>query len=91
MLQLFGRIKGVPEREMDSEIHKVLAEVGLTEKTHTYASLCSGGQKRKLSLAIAFMGNSSVVILDEPTSGMDPFSRRATWDLIRAKKQVSPV
>jgi len=40
----------------------------------------SCGQKRKLSVAIAFCGGSTVVILDEPTSGMDPFSRRFTWN-----------
>ncbi|CAF5199946.1 unnamed protein product, partial [Rotaria magnacalcarata] len=38
--------------------------------------------KRKLSIAIAFIGNSTIVILDEPTAGVDPFARRAIWDLI---------
>lgn len=43
----------------------------------------SGGQKRKLSVAMALIGNSKVVFLDEPTSGMDPYSRRMIWNLLR--------
>lgn len=43
----------------------------------------SGGQRRKLSVAIAFLGAPAVVFLDEPTSGMDPYSRRLTWDIIK--------
>lgn len=42
----------------------------------------SGGMKRKLSVAIAFVGGSRTIILDEPTAGVDPFSRRAIWDLL---------
>lgn len=48
----------------------------------------SGGSKRKLSLAMALIGNSKVVFLDEPTSGMDAYSRRAIWDILeRIKKE----
>lgn len=49
---------------------------GLGEKGNTRAEELSGGQRRKLSVAIAFLGSPSVVFLDEPTSGMDPYSRR---------------
>jgi len=49
---------------------------GLAEKLKVAAGDLSGGQRRKLSVAIAFMGCPSVVFLDEPTSGMDPYSRR---------------
>lgn len=51
-------------------------EVGLAEKLDAAAGTLSGGQKRKLSVALAFTGDPSVVILDEPTSGMDPYTRR---------------
>lgn len=46
--------------------------------------LCSnpGGMQRKLSVALAFVGGAKVVILDEPTSGVDPYSRRSIWDLL---------
>jgi ABC-type multidrug transport system ATPase subunit len=47
----------------------------------------SGGMKRKLSLGIALIGNSKVIILDEPTSGMDPYSMRLTWQLIKKIKK----
>jgi ABC-type glutathione transport system ATPase component len=52
------------------------AEVGLASKLGAAAGELSGGQKRKLSVALAFVGDPAVVILDEPTSGMDPYTRR---------------
>ena len=55
---------------------------GLRPSTHVKVSQLSGGQRRRLSVALAFIGNSKVVILDEPTSGIDPAARRKIWDLI---------
>ena len=65
-------------REVDSWIRRV----GLYEKLTSAASTLSGGQKRKLSVAMALIGNPQFVLLDEPTAGMDPESRRAIWELI---------
>jgi len=62
-------------------------EVGLQDQYRTTASALSGGQKRKLCIAMAFMGSPQVVFLDEPTSGMDPYSRRSAWELLRKKRQ----
>ena len=62
--------------------HRWIAEVGLVSKRKCLAKNLSGGMKRKLSVAIAFVGNSSTVILDEPTAGVDPYSRRAIWDML---------
>ncbi|PIN24569.1 Lipid exporter ABCA1 [Handroanthus impetiginosus] len=62
-------------------------EVGLADKLNTFVSALSGGMRRKLSLGIALIGNSKVIILDEPTSGMDPYSMRLTWQLIKRIKK----
>ena len=60
----------------------MLNDLLLEKKSTNYSTELSGGMKRKLSVAIAFIGNSTTVILDEPTAGVDPFARRAIWDLI---------
>ena len=78
-LQLFAALKGVPANEIDNTCLQTIASVGLTEKIEQYSCTLSGGQKRKLSIGIAMIGDAAVVYLDEPTSGMDPFSRRSTW------------
>ncbi|OQR91613.1 ATP-binding Cassette (ABC) Superfamily [Achlya hypogyna] len=82
-LHFYGRIKGVVAGDIDAKI----ADVGLTEKRHARAKELSGGMKRKLSLAIAFLGDSQIVFLDEPTSGMDPYSRRASWETMLNHRQ----
>jgi ABC-type multidrug transport system ATPase subunit len=76
-------ILGVPEAELKQDIAAKLAEVGLTEKADAVAMSLSGGQKRKLSVCMALIGDSRVIFLDEPTSGMDPVSRRLMWDLLK--------
>ena len=62
-LRLFGAIKGVPSSDLASEGAKALAMVGLTEKAAAQVGTLSGGQKRKLSLCLAFLGGSKVVFL----------------------------
>jgi ATP-binding cassette subfamily A (ABC1) protein 3 len=86
-LQIFAAFKGVPNGKIHDEAVRMLSEVGLSEKAHTKSAALSGGQKRKLSLGIALIGDSKVVVLDEPTSGMDPYSRRATWNIIQRNKR----
>jgi len=86
-LTIFSAIKGVPPEKVSEEVKKIIAQVGLTEKVSTRVSALSGGMKRKLSVAIALIGGSKVVILDEPTSGMDPYSRRSTWNIIQSARQ----
>lgn len=60
----------------------MIQDLNLPLKRHSKVNVLSGGMKRKLSVAIAFVGGSRTVILDEPTAGVDPYSRRAIWDLI---------
>ena len=82
-LTLFASFKGMRGMRLREEVEKMISSVGLQEKRKAYSRTLSGGQKRKLSVGIAFIGGSNVVILDEPTSGMDPYSRRFTWNVIR--------
>ncbi|CAN0348380.1 unnamed protein product [Pylaiella littoralis] len=86
-LRLYAVLKGVAHEQLGEVIKKTLLDVGLTEKENEKAKTLSGGQKRKLSVGIALIGGSKVVFLDEPTSGMDPHSRRFTWDLIRKNRE----
>ncbi|ETL98845.1 hypothetical protein L917_04165 [Phytophthora nicotianae] len=81
-LLFFGRIKGYTKTELDAVITRQIREVGLTEKRHVKSTELSGGMKRKLSVAVSLLGDSSLVFLDEPTSGMDPYSRRSTWEIL---------
>lgn len=54
---------------------------------HKRAGALSGGMRRKLSISIAFIGGSSLVVLDEPTTGVDPCSRRSIWDIVIQHKK----
>ncbi|XP_051930370.1 phospholipid-transporting ATPase ABCA1 [Hippocampus zosterae] len=78
----YGRLKGMSEEEVKTQLDSWLEEVGLLNKRHEQTETLSGGMKRKLSVAIAFIGGSKVVVLDEPTAGVDPYSRRSIWDLL---------
>ncbi|XP_056234951.1 phospholipid-transporting ATPase ABCA1 isoform X2 [Seriola aureovittata] len=78
----YGCLKGLSEDEVKSELDTLLDDVGLLHKRHEQTKNLSGGMQRKLSVAIAFVGGSKVVVLDEPTAGVDPYSRRGIWDLL---------
>lgn len=86
-LEIFADLKGVSEDSKEKAVTEMVDEVGLADKLNTVVKALSGGMKRKLSLGIALIGNSKVIILDEPTSGMDPYSMRLTWQLIKRKKK----
>ncbi|XP_051232460.1 phospholipid-transporting ATPase ABCA1 isoform X2 [Dicentrarchus labrax] len=78
----YGCLKGLSEEEVKAEMDTLLDDVGLLHKRHEQTKNLSGGMQRKLSVAIAFVGGSKVVVLDEPTAGVDPYSRRGIWDLL---------
>ncbi|CAD2222738.1 ABC-2 family transporter protein/ABC transporter, putative [Angomonas deanei] len=82
-LEYFGRIKGLRGGELEDAVTIVMDEVDLIEKMDQQSKSLSGGQMRKLSVAIAFVGRSPLVFLDEPTAGMDVGARRHTWELLR--------
>ncbi|CAF4081680.1 unnamed protein product [Rotaria sordida] len=65
----------------------MLFDVGLTSKRNGIVSTLSGGMKRKLSVAMAFVGDAKTIILDEPTAGVDPYARRAIWEVLLKLKR----
>ncbi|CAH6793032.1 Abca16 [Phodopus roborovskii] len=79
-------IKGIYQNINYMEIDHMLSIFNLKDNFHTLSGSMSGGVRRKLSIIIALTGCSKVVILDEPSSGMDPMSRRATWDILQHYK-----
>lgn len=81
-LQLYARIKGIVEKDIDRVVNYKIAEMGLTEYADRAAGTYSGGNKRKLSVAIAMIGDPEIVFLDEPSTGMDPVARRFMWEVI---------
>ncbi|KAJ3135209.1 hypothetical protein HK101_004264, partial [Irineochytrium annulatum] len=85
-LRIFAGIKGVPSSQTDAEVSRWLQEIGIPEKSDQPISTLSCGQKRKVSICIAFIGGSKVVLIDEPSAGVDPLSRRAMWDVISNNK-----
>ncbi|XP_045703159.1 retinal-specific phospholipid-transporting ATPase ABCA4 isoform X3 [Phyllostomus hastatus] len=78
----YAQLKGRSWEEAQLETEAMLEDTGLHHKRNEEAQDLSGGMQRKLSVAIAFVGDAKVVILDEPTSGVDPYSRRSIWDLL---------
>jgi ABC-2 type transport system ATP-binding protein len=70
------------------DVGEVIELVGLGEKRDARVKTLSGGQKRRLDLGIALVGNPDLVFLDEPTTGFDPAARRAAWDMIRSLRSL---
>uniref|UniRef100_A0A8C2KTR9 ABC transporter domain-containing protein n=1 Tax=Cyprinus carpio TaxID=7962 RepID=A0A8C2KTR9_CYPCA len=81
-IYFYARLKGRSSKEVQKEIDQMIRDVGLPHKRKDLVKNLSGGMQRKLSVAIAFVGGSNVVILDEPTAGVDPYARRGIWDLL---------
>ncbi|XP_063859615.1 phospholipid-transporting ATPase ABCA3-like isoform X2 [Scylla paramamosain] len=85
-LLFFGRLKGLTTKAAKEEAVELLGRLDLLDKKNMFGSQLSGGMKRKLSLAISLIGGSKVVILDEPSSGLDPESRRWVWDVVQGER-----
>jgi ABC-type multidrug transport system ATPase subunit len=87
-VRLFAGLKGVPSSDIDHQAQLWVARVGLLEKIDVMASTLSGGQKRRLSVALALVGEPRIVVLDEPTTGMDPMARRQLWEVLKAARAL---
>uniref|UniRef100_A0A8B9KBE6 Cholesterol transporter ABCA5 n=1 Tax=Astyanax mexicanus TaxID=7994 RepID=A0A8B9KBE6_ASTMX len=85
-LRIFAAIKGILPSEIDSEVRKVLKDLDLEKIMDAQAKNLSGGQKRKLSVGIAILGDPKILLLDEPTAGMDPVSRHQVWTLLKNRR-----
>uniref|UniRef100_A0AAR2KD85 ABC transporter domain-containing protein n=1 Tax=Pygocentrus nattereri TaxID=42514 RepID=A0AAR2KD85_PYGNA len=92
-LLLYGQIKAPhwTKQELRQQVHRILEETGMYSHRHKRVGMLSGGMKRKLSISIAFIGGSRLVVLDEPTTGVDPCSRRSIWEIILQHKQERTV
>jgi len=81
-LLYFGSLYGVGGKKAKERASKLLADLDLADKLNVQAGLLSGGMKRRLNLACALMHEPKIVILDEPTTGLDPSTRRKMWDVV---------
>ena len=86
-LVFFAKIKGIPEDLIEFEVSRVMVRLSLLPFKNSLVYKMSGGWKRKVSFAIALLGNPKIIIMDEPTSGMDKMTRKLFWDLIETLKQ----
>jgi ABC-type multidrug transport system ATPase subunit len=86
-LYFFGRIKNMNGEALKNAVQANLKAVNLHNEDKKTSGQFSGGMKRRLAVACAFMGNPKVVLLDEPSTGLDPASRRQLWDLINERKK----
>ncbi|XP_043304360.1 ATP-binding cassette sub-family A member 10 isoform X1 [Cervus canadensis] len=85
-LRLFAKIKGIPPKEVEQEVKGVIMELDMHNIQDVIAKDLSGGQKRKLTFGIAILGDPQVLLLDEPTAGLDPFSRHLVWNFLKERK-----
>ncbi|XP_072607402.1 ATP-binding cassette sub-family A member 17-like [Vulpes vulpes] len=85
-LYFYARLKGLSRHKCPEEVQRMLHVLALEDKRDALSKFLSEGTKRKLSIGIALIAGSKVLMLDEPTSGMDAISRRAIWDLLQQHK-----
>jgi ABC-2 type transport system ATP-binding protein len=83
-LQLMADLRHLGAREGKQAVAILLERFDLADSAHKLASAYSGGMRRKLDLAMTLIGQPRIIFLDEPTTGLDPRSRRTMWDIIRA-------
>ncbi|KAL8163511.1 UNVERIFIED_CONTAM: ATP-binding cassette sub- A member 5 [Gekko kuhli] len=85
-LSIVASIKGIPPNYVIQEVQKVLLDLDMQPIKDNQVKKLSGGQKRKLSIGFAILGDPKVLLLDEPTAGMDPCSRHTVWNLLKSRK-----
>ncbi|HUW49413.1 MAG TPA: ATP-binding cassette domain-containing protein [Sulfuricella sp.] len=88
-LDVYGRFYGVPSRERKERIKYLLDMVGLSSRAGEFVAAYSGGMRRRLEVARGLVHKPKILFLDEPSSGLDPQSRRVMWELLRQIRQES--
>lgn len=86
-LDFFGRIYGLSKRQRKQQVWSCLEAVGLIDRANSPAETLSGGMQRRLSMAIALIHQPKLVVLDEPTTGLDIEARYEVWNLIKTLQQ----
>uniref|UniRef100_A0A8C5KKK1 ATP-binding cassette, sub-family A member 6 n=1 Tax=Jaculus jaculus TaxID=51337 RepID=A0A8C5KKK1_JACJA len=85
-LHLFATVKGIHPGEVAREVQKILLEMDMQPIQDNLAESLSEGQKRKLTFGIAMLGEPRILLLDEPTVGLDPFSRQRVWSFLNERR-----
>ncbi|KAM4843381.1 ATP-binding cassette sub-family A member 6 isoform 2-T3 [Thomomys bottae] len=85
-LSLFAKIKGIHPQEVEQEVQQILHELDMQNIQDNRVENLSEGQKRKLTFGIAILGDPQVLLLDEPTVGLDPFSRQQVWSFLKERR-----
>lgn len=86
-LWFYAKLKGVPADKRRNLVERSITELNLKDHRGKLSSTLSGGNKRKLAVAIALLGNPPVILLDEPSAGMDPEARRFMWQVVEKISQ----
>jgi len=81
-LEIYADLKGIKAKVKGELIQKAIRDMDLTDYINIRANNLSGGNKRKLSVAVAMLGNPPIVFLDEPSTGVDPQAKRFMWDIV---------
>ena len=81
-LDYYARIKGIVKSKRKELIDRAIKDLNLDSHRKKQAGSLSGGNKRKLSVAMAVLGNPPIILLDEPSAGMDPEARRFMWSVV---------